>query len=126
MSPAAGSRRIRLAKSWPEFQAIDRLLREADRQALRALSSRVRVTATSFTNHYDWGDFRGDPAELMERWFDMHLYLENWGTHRLSSRIARATSSEFAEHRKGGRLRRRLSATALRSGSARGGQVEGG
>ena len=45
-----------------EFQAIDRPLGEADRQALEALSSRARVTATSFTNHYNYGDFRGDPG----------------------------------------------------------------
>jgi hypothetical protein len=69
-----------------EFQAIDRPLGAADRQALRALSTRARITATSFTNHYDWGDFKGDPAELMERWFDLHLYLANWGTRRLMIR----------------------------------------
>jgi hypothetical protein len=72
-----------------EFQAIDRPLGAADRQALRALSSRARITATSFTNHYEWRDFRGDPAELMERWFDLHLYLANWGTHRLMIRWPR-------------------------------------
>lgn len=33
-----------------EFQAIDRPLREADQAALRALSTRARITATSFTN----------------------------------------------------------------------------
>jgi hypothetical protein len=69
-----------------EFQAIDRPLAAADRQALRALSTRARITATSFTNHYNWGDFKGDSAELMERWFDLHLYLANWGTRRLMIR----------------------------------------
>jgi hypothetical protein len=72
-----------------EFQALDRPLGAADRQALRALSSRARITATSFTNHYNWGDFRGDPAALMERWFDLHLYLANWGTRRLMIRWPR-------------------------------------
>ncbi|MFZ5791923.1 MAG: hypothetical protein ACOY3L_14620 [Pseudomonadota bacterium] len=70
-----------------EFQAIDRPLGEADRQALRALSSRAQITATRFTNHYEWGDFKGDPAKLMERWFDLHLYLANWGTRRLMIRL---------------------------------------
>jgi hypothetical protein len=42
---------------------------------LRDLSTRARITATSFTNSYEWGDFKGDPVELMERWFDLHLYL---------------------------------------------------
>ncbi len=70
-----------------EFQAIDRPLSEADRQALRELSTRARITATSFTNSYEWGDFKGDPAKLMERWFDLHLYLANWGSRRLMIRL---------------------------------------
>jgi hypothetical protein len=70
-----------------EFQAIDRPLSEADRSALRSLSTRARITATSFTNHYEWGNFKGDPEKLMERWFDLHLYLANWGTRRLMIRL---------------------------------------
>ncbi|MGD0764049.1 MAG: hypothetical protein ABR929_12830 [Roseiarcus sp.] len=41
-----------------EFQAIDRPLGEADRQALRGLSRRARITATSFTNSYEWGELQ--------------------------------------------------------------------
>ena len=70
-----------------EFQAIDRPLSDADRQALRELSTRARITATSFTNEYHWGDFKGNPVRLMERWFDLHLYLANWGTRRLMIRL---------------------------------------
>ena len=70
-----------------EFVAIDRPLSEADRQALRDLSTRARITATSFTNTYEWGDFKGDPAKLMERWFDLHLHLANWGSRRLMIRL---------------------------------------
>jgi hypothetical protein len=70
-----------------EFQAIDRPLGEAAREALRALSSRARITATSFTNHYEWGDFKGDPKKLMDRYFDLHLYLANWGARRLMIRV---------------------------------------
>jgi hypothetical protein len=70
-----------------EFQAVDRPLDRAAQQALRAVSSRARITATSFTNEYDWGNFRGDPRQFMERWFDLHLYLANWGTRRLMLRV---------------------------------------
>ena len=70
-----------------EFQAIDRPLSEADRQALRDLSTRARITATSFTNSYEWGSFKGDAAKLMERWFDMHLYVANWGSRRLMIKL---------------------------------------
>lgn len=61
-----------------EFQAIDRPLTEQDRRDLRAISTRAVITARRFTNHYEWGDFKGDPDEFMERWFDLHLYLTNW------------------------------------------------
>ena len=70
-----------------EFQAIDRPLDEADRKALRSLSSRAQITATSFTNHYQWGDFKGSPRQLMERWFDLHLHVAYWGTRRLMIRL---------------------------------------
>ena len=66
-----------------EFLAIDRPLTDRDRRDLRALSTRARITATSFTNSYEWGDFKGDPAKLIERWFDLHLYFARWGSRRL-------------------------------------------
>ena len=50
-----------------ESRSIDRPLGDADRKALRALSSRAQITTTSFTNHYEWGDFKGDPRQLVER-----------------------------------------------------------
>src|SRR4030088_1611601 len=70
-----------------ELQAIDRPLSEGNRKAVRDLSARARITATSFTNSYEWGDFKADPAKLMERWFDLHLYLANWGSRRLMIRL---------------------------------------
>ncbi|MEJ2410100.1 MAG: hypothetical protein P8Y48_12385, partial [Novosphingobium sp.] len=70
-----------------EFQTVDRPLEETDRQALRAISTRARITATSFTNSYEWGDLKGDPADFMKRWFDLHLYLANWGTRRFMIRF---------------------------------------
>jgi hypothetical protein len=70
-----------------EFQAIDQPLDQVAQKALRSISSRARITATSFTNHYDWGDLKADPRKLMERWFDLHLYLANWGTRRLMMRL---------------------------------------
>lgn len=69
-----------------EFQCVDRPLTPAEQQMLRDLSSRARVTSTSFSNHYEWGDFRGQPDKLMESCFDLHLYVSNWGTRRLMIR----------------------------------------
>lgn len=70
-----------------EFRAIDRPLDRAAQNELRSISSRARITATSFTNRYEWGDLKGDPRKFMERWFDLHLYLANWGTRRLMIRV---------------------------------------
>lgn len=70
-----------------EFQAIDRPLDRTAQEALRSISSRARITPTSFTNHYEWGDLKGDPRKFMEKWFDLHLYLANWGARRLMMRL---------------------------------------
>lgn len=70
-----------------EFLAVDRPLDDAERAEVRSLSTRARITATSFVNEYHWGDFKGDPRRLMERYYDAHLYVANWGTHRVMFRL---------------------------------------
>lgn len=74
-----------------EFQAIDRPLSEEDMRWLRGLSTRAQITTTSFVNVYHWGDFRGDPIELMERCFDAFVYVTNWGYRRFMLRLPRAS-----------------------------------
>lgn len=71
-----------------EFLAIDRPLDHTEQAAVRSLSTRARVTATSFVNEYHWGNFRGNPSRLMERYYDAHLYVANWGTHRVMFRLS--------------------------------------
>lgn len=81
-----------------ELLAVDRPLDERQQAEVRALSTRARITATSFTNEYHWGNFRGDPRKLMERYYDAHLYVANWGTHQVMLRLPRALLSvEAAE-----------------------------
>ncbi|RKS10274.1 hypothetical protein DFP74_6034 [Nocardiopsis sp. Huas11] len=63
-----------------EFLALDQPLDESQRAELRDLSTRASITATSFTNEYHWGDFRGDPARLMRTHFDAFAYFAEWGT----------------------------------------------
>lgn len=70
-----------------DFLAVDKPLTRTDLEALRSLSTRARISSTSFTNSYEWGSFRGDPDSMMERWFDLHLYLANWGARRLMMRL---------------------------------------
>ncbi|MBP0458319.1 hypothetical protein [Streptomyces montanisoli] len=76
-----------------EFQALDRPLNSTEQDRLRTISTRARITATSFTNTYNWGDLGGDPRRMLERYFDAHLHVTNWGTHRLMLRLPKRTLS---------------------------------
>jgi arylsulfatase A-like enzyme len=67
-----------------EFRAVDRPLTRKEQEELRALSTRATISATLFQNHYEWGDFKGNPARLMERYFDAFLYFANWGTRHVA------------------------------------------
>jgi len=71
-----------------DFRAIDRPLTKKEMAALRSISSRAAITATSFTNHYEWGDLKADPSKLLEKYFDAFVYVANWG--RMSSIFASA------------------------------------
>ena len=56
-----------------EFAAIDKPLNEKDMKALRNLSTRAQITPTSFVNEYNWGDLKGDPLKLVEKYFEKVL-----------------------------------------------------
>jgi hypothetical protein len=70
-----------------EFVALDRPLTAKQMAELRAISTRAEISPTRFRNEYHWGDLKADPAKLMERYFDAHLYFANWGTRRLMLRV---------------------------------------
>ena len=70
-----------------EFKAIDQDLTAEDQAMLRAISSRAKITNSTFVNEYSWGSFKGDPEELMNDYFDMHLYIANWNSQRLMIRV---------------------------------------
>ena len=85
-------------REWSEYQyyeflAVDRPLTAAEQAEVRQLSTRARITATSFTNEYHWGSFRGDPRQTTQRYYDAHLYLANWGTHQIMLRLPRTLLS---------------------------------
>ncbi len=69
------------------FQTVDGRLSPDDQRALRAISTRAEITSSSFTNSYSWGDLKGDSVDFMVRWFDLHVYLSNWGTRRFMVRL---------------------------------------
>lgn len=70
-----------------EFQAIDRPLTSREMATLRRFSTRATITPTRFVNSYSYGDFKGDAAAWMEKYFDTFLYLANWGGRVLMLRL---------------------------------------
>ncbi len=70
-----------------EFQAIDTPLTRAHMDELRKVSSRARITPSTFVNEYHWGDFKGNPDRWIETYFDAFVYVANWGTRRLMFRL---------------------------------------
>jgi hypothetical protein len=81
-----------------EFATVDRPLTAEYMRRLRALSSRATITPTRFSNFYTWGDFKGDPAALMDQYFDAFVYVANWGAHELMLRLPRRQLSSRALH----------------------------
>ncbi|MGI0494833.1 hypothetical protein ACN4EG_23865 [Alkalinema pantanalense CENA528] len=70
-----------------EFQAIDRPLSATDKQHVQSLSSRVKLTGTNAQFVYHYGDFRGDPEKLLDRCFDLMVYVANFGIRQLMIRF---------------------------------------
>ena len=70
-----------------EFLAIDHPLSISEVKELRKLSTRAEINSTRFTNTYNWGDFGGSPSKMMEKYFDAHVYVANWGTNNLMLRL---------------------------------------
>lgn len=70
-----------------EFQAIDRPLSQAAQTELRSISSRAKITATSFVNEYSYGDLKAQPLKLVQSYFDLHLYIANWGSRHLYMKL---------------------------------------
>jgi hypothetical protein len=86
LSPLA-PRRLVSEYQYYDFRALDRPLTRNEMAALRAISTRATITATSFTNHYEWGDLKANPSKLLEKYFDAFVYVANWGTHEFYIRL---------------------------------------
>jgi hypothetical protein len=73
-----------------EFQAVDRPLTRSEMADLRDMSTRATITPTRFQNVYHWGDLKGDPRVMVERYFDAFVYVANWGTHQFMLRLPKS------------------------------------
>ncbi len=72
-----------------EFRTVDKPLTPEQMSELRSLSTRAVITRNSFSNTYNYGDFRGNPRKLMETYFDAHVYVSNFGTVTFMLRLPR-------------------------------------
>ena len=79
-----------------EWQTIDRLLTEAEQEAVNGLSSHIDVTASQAVVTYQWSDFKHDARQVLARYFDAFLYFANWGTRRLMFRFPKGLLDEEA------------------------------
>lgn len=70
-----------------EFRTDGKALDEAARKELRQLSSRAIVTSTQAIYTYSYSDFRYDCKEILADYFDLMLYLSNFGTRQLMIRL---------------------------------------
>jgi hypothetical protein len=70
-----------------EFRTDGRTLDEVGRKELRQLSSRAIVTSTQAIYTYSYSNFRYDCKEILADYFDIMLYLSNFGTRQLMIRL---------------------------------------
>lgn len=63
-----------------EFAMADRPMTDDEMDMMESLSSRAEVTPYRASYVYNYGDFRGEPRELLEEHFDAMFHIANWGT----------------------------------------------
>lgn len=73
-----------------EFQALDRPLTKDELSYVRSLSSRVELTSNKVVFIYNFGDFKVDPQQLVERCFDAMLYQASFGVQQVIFRFPRS------------------------------------
>ena len=70
-----------------EFKKVTGKLTSYEQNALRSISSRAQITATSFINFYHYSDLNASPKELLKRYFDLYLYTANWGSAMFAIKV---------------------------------------
>lgn len=63
-----------------KFERLDGYLDAKARQALRSISSRAEISATSFQVYYTYSDLKAEPFKLMLKYFDIGFYYADWGS----------------------------------------------
>ena len=70
-----------------EFRTVNRHLTQKEIEEVRSLSTRARVGRDRAIFIYNFGDFRGNSDEVLLKYFDVFLYISNFGTKQLSFRF---------------------------------------
>ena len=77
-----------------EFRAVEQKLTDQQKTALREISSRAKITSSSFVNEYNYSDLRANEIDLMAEYFDLGFYISNWGQACLYIKIPQGLISE--------------------------------
>jgi hypothetical protein len=78
------------------FRAVDRPVDETNLEYMRRQSTRAEITPWSFENEYHYGDFRGDPVQMLRRGYDIHLQYANFGIRKLLIRLPRGLAETLS------------------------------
>jgi hypothetical protein len=78
------------------FRAVDRAVDETNLEYMRRQSTRAEITPWSFENEYHYGDFRGDPVQMLRRGYDIHLHYANFGIRKLLIRLPRGLAETLS------------------------------
>ena len=70
-----------------EFRAVDRPLTDKELAYVRKQSSRAEISRWSFTNEYNFGDFRGNADGMLCRGYDVFLHYANFGVRTIKIRL---------------------------------------
>lgn len=70
-----------------EFRTVGRALTREEERTVNTWSSRGNVTSVSASFEYHFSDFRQDVQECLEGYFDVMLYIANWGSKRVMFRL---------------------------------------
>jgi len=101
-----------------EFFAIHRRLTATEMRALRRISTRATITPARFYNSYDWGGLKGDPGEMLRRYFDLFVYTGNGRPHLgmlrfPADRVDRRRWRAYATEQRGTRPATRVASLAI-------------
>lgn len=73
-----------------EFLRLEEPLTKQQQAELRKISSRAEISSNRFVDEYEYGDLKAVPEELVSGYFDVGLYVANWGSRRLLVKLPRA------------------------------------